>query len=177
MPRNKPTNAKPVNQITYDEFAAKHQNELTEALELLGVLPASLCGNTPLLTGRPPLPMAMQQLKETPFFRLLAAAGRENCPDGLNFLLYIWLRKMGTKIPNGVFVEPRDAPGRPKNAMTYYDTWIRIGRPPLGQQKLAAAMFGRSFQENDAAGRRRLVDRCRKAIVRHLQRLGQNPSE
>ena len=86
MPRKKPANAEPVNQITYDEFAARHQNELAEALDLLGLSAASLSGKTTLLTRRPPLPMAMQQLKETSFFRLLAAAGRENCPDVLRRL-------------------------------------------------------------------------------------------
>jgi len=43
----------------------------------------------------------MQELKRTSFFRLLAAAGQENCPDALNSLLYFWLRRMGVRIPEG----------------------------------------------------------------------------
>jgi hypothetical protein len=47
----------------------------------------------------------MQELKRTSFFRLLAVAGQENCPDALNFLLHFWLRRMGVRIPAGVFVD------------------------------------------------------------------------
>jgi hypothetical protein len=121
----------------------KHESELADVDEILG----SPAGNSskPLTLAqastrpnRPPLPPWMQELKRTALFRLLAAAGQENCPDALNFLLYFWLRRMGVRIPEGVFVEPRGTPGKPRRTPRVYNTWIEIGQPPVGQKKLAA---------------------------------------
>jgi len=181
MPRNEPKNRISVTQMPYDQFAVMHQTEISEVLDLLGFAPARFSGHTTLAQlrtppPRPPLPIEMQAMKRTSFFRLLTAAGRENCPDGLNVLLYLWLRRMGVKIPDGVFVQPRGRPGRHRKTFSYYDTWIRIGRPPLHQRKLALAMFGEDFKRADKAGREKMVDRCRKAIIRHQAWSGQNPS-
>lgn len=99
MPRSKRTSP-PLKPITYDEFASKHQAELSQALDLLGISASSLSATSTLaqirtVPRRPSLPTAMQELKSTPFFRLLTAAGRENCPDGLNVL------KRSSMLPKG----------------------------------------------------------------------------
>ena len=104
--------------------------------------------STPSLQA--PLPPLMRELKRHPFFHLLGAAARENCPEAYNLLLYLWLVRMGIRPPEGVFVDPPGKPGRPRDRRTsiIYDKWIEIGGPPLGRQKLAHAVYGlatRSF--------------------------------
>jgi hypothetical protein len=168
-------------QLSYKEFAVRHESELAEAEAIIG-WPAASSSNSSLagvlkLLRRPPLPQLMQELKGTSFFGLLAAAGQENCPDALNFLLYAWLRRMGVRIPDGVFIEPRGTPGRPRSTGGVYKTWTKIGQPPLGGTKLAAAIFGEAFKQATAADRAKMIDRCRKAITRHQERLGQNASK
>ena len=169
------------NQLSYQEFAVKHESELADVDDIIGS-PAGNPSKTLTLAQastrltRPPLPPWMQELKRTSLFRLLSAAGQENCPDALNFLLYFWLRRMGVRIPEGVFVEPRGTPGRPRRTVGVYNRWIEIGQPPLGQTKLAVAIFGEAFKQANAADRRRMIDRCRQAVRRHQFRSGQNTS-
>src|SRR5690242_13716244 len=102
-------------QLSYAAFEARHQRELTEASDLLGSSTMTFSVQTSLkgilaVTPRSPLPNEMRKLKSTSFFRLLAAAGRENCPDAFNALLYLWLHRLGVRIPAGVFLEPRGRP-------------------------------------------------------------------
>jgi hypothetical protein len=169
------------NQLSYQEFAVKHESELADVHDIIG----SPAGNSakPLTLAqastrpnRPPLPAWMQELKRTSLFRLLAAADQENCPDALNFLLYFWLRRMGVRIPEGVFLEPRGTPGRPRRTAGVYNTWIEIGQPPLGQTKLSFAIYGEAFRQANAADRTRMIDRCRQSVRRHQLRFGQNTS-
>jgi hypothetical protein len=71
-----------------------------------GILPKPFTlAQTSAGLSRLPLPAWMQELKRTSLFRLLPAAGQENCPDALNLLLYVWLRRMGVRIPEGVFAD------------------------------------------------------------------------
>jgi hypothetical protein len=169
-------------QLSYQEFAVKHKSELAEAEDIIGGSPrnsskTNTLGQVFKLSPKPPLPLPMQELKRTSFFRLLAAAGQENCPDALNSLLYFWLRRMGVRIPEGVFVEPRGTPGRPRSTSGVYSMWIEIGQPPLGGTKLAVAIFGEAFKLAKTADRARMIDRCRKAVTRHQQQFGQNASK
>ena len=182
MPKLRSTNHERGKQLTYAEFATRHRGDVSSAFSLMGLSMPSFSGMVSLArmaTPAPlaPLPPVMQELKRTSFFRLLTAAGRENCPDAYVFLMSIWMRRMGLRIPQGVFAKPRGTPGRPPNAFTYYATWIEIGSPPLHLTKLASTMFGEPFRLADIAGRKRMVDRCRNAVTRFQKQLGQNPSE
>jgi hypothetical protein len=51
---------------------------------------------------------------------------------------------------------------------------VEIGKPSLGGHKLAYAIYGAAFTRADAAGRKRMVDRCGQAVKRHEARLGRN---
>jgi len=169
-------------QLAYQEFAVKHESELAEAGDIIGWFAGNsnhtyTLGQIFKLAPRPPLPAVMQEFKRTSFFRLLATAGRENCPDAISLLLHCWMRRMGVRMPDGVFVEPCGTPGRPRSTSGVYNTWIELGQPPLSGTKLAVARFGEAFKQAKAADRARMIDRCRKAVRRHQQRFGQNASK
>jgi hypothetical protein len=120
----------------------------------------------------------MVALKNDPFFRLLSAAKRENCPEAFGTNLYLWLCRMGLTPPAGVFMEPPGAPGRPRDPRTaqIYDKWIEIGEPPLGRQKLAHAVYGVQFTKANSAERKTMVDRCRRSVKRRLAQLQIRPN-
>jgi hypothetical protein len=112
MPKFQSTNPERGKQLTYAEFAARHRDDFSHALSLMGLSMPSLSGMVSLArmaapAPLSPLPPVMQELKRTSFFRLLNAAGRENCPDAYGFLMSIWMRRMGITIPEGVFAKPR----------------------------------------------------------------------
>jgi len=168
-------------QLSYQEFVVRHKRELTDAASVIGLAAKSSSETLTLAQAaasaqrRRPLPQWMQELKGTSFFRLLAAAGRENCPDALNFLLYLWLRRMGVTIPEGVFVETRGTPGRPRKSFEVYRKWIDLGQPALGTTKLAVAVYGETFKEANAEDRAKMIDRCRKTVARHKLVLDKKP--
>jgi len=166
--------------MTWEEFQGRHPDELRKVFDmLLGFRknrPQTYALSEQLSKPpvHPPLPLWMIEAKKTPIVRLLAAAARENCRNAFNDLLYFWLRRLGIRIPEGVLAEPRQSRGRPRTASTMYDVWIQIGRPQLCRKTLAAAVYGEEFLRANAADRKRLIDRCRKAVGRHQQRqLGQ----
>jgi hypothetical protein len=182
MSKSKKADSNRRDQLSYQEFAVRHEIDLAEANTSLGCSAVNSAKTYSLaeavkLPPYSPLPSPMQELKHTSFFRLLAAAGEENCPDALNFLLYLWLNRMGVRVPEGVFVEPRGTPGRPRSTFGVYRTWLEIGQPPLRDTKLAVAIFGEAFKQVKPAERVKMIDRCRKAVKRHQQRLGQNASK
>jgi hypothetical protein len=115
----------------------------------------------------------MEELKNHPFFRLLSAAKREKCPEAFGTYLYLWLCRMGLIPPAGVFVDLPGAPGRPRDKRTalIYEKWIEIGEPPLGRQKLAHAVYGVQFTKANSAERKKMVDRCRRAVERRMAQL------
>ena len=93
-PRVRSTNPERGKQLTYAEFAARHGGDFSNALSLMGLSMPSFAGMVSLArmaTPAPlsPLPPVMQELKRTSLFRLLTAAGRENCPDA--YLLDVYL--------------------------------------------------------------------------------------
>jgi hypothetical protein len=116
-------------------------------------------------------------LKAQPVFRLLALAARENCPEAFDNTLYLWLAKMGIRPPEGVFQAPLGAPGRPRAPETaaIYKKWLEIGEPPLSRRTLAYKLYGSDFTRASAAERKKVVDRCRRAVERHQTQLRRNP--
>jgi hypothetical protein len=165
-------------QTSYSEFMMRHESEGSEAdfsipCPTVGKVMLSDAMSPPL-----PLPPLMRELKSHPIFRLLRAAKRENCPDAYNEVLYSWLCRMGVTPPAGVFLEPRGQPGRPRDPETsiIYDIWIKIGKPPIGRQKLAHAIYGAKFTIADGTERKRMVDRCAQAVKRHQAQFALNPA-
>ena len=168
--------------ISYEEFMAKHENEKSAADFVFrrGDREGSPIPLSQLLTGLQPLPSLpplMQELKHHPFFRLLAATSRENCPDAYNILLQLWLCRMGLTPTEGVFIEPRGKSGRPRDRRTsvIYEKWREVGCPPLGRRKLAFAIYGPEFTKASSADRKKMVDRCRRAVQRCMAQLRRNP--
>jgi hypothetical protein len=165
-------------QISYEEFMARHE----EAGSITDLEPGAVGGsaNTMAQILAPSwmrsLPPVMQELKRHPFFRLLAAAARENCPDAYNIQLYVWLCRMGVVPPQGVFKDPRGKRGRPRERRTaiIYEKWMETGCPSLGGKKLAFAIYGPEFTKASSADRKKMVDRCRRAVERGIAQLRPN---
>jgi hypothetical protein len=173
MPGRKPK------QLSFDEFLAKHESEFAEAddyIEIDSSLPAP---TSPIevysAASLKPTPFSrrMNELRQWWLVRLLTAAGRENSPEAYRELLEHWLSRMGARPPKGVFIPLPRSPGRPRSGHTeeVYWRWVLIGKPSLFERKLAHSIFGAAFTRADGDGRKKMVDRCRRAVERHQQRL------
>ena len=162
--------------LTHDEFMRKHESELLESDK------DSVTGGTislgALMKGKDlpgpsetlPLPISalLVQLHRWWLVRLLGAAARENSPEAYGSLLGYWLHKMGVDPPAGVFLRAPGKPGRPRSAKTeaIFWTWIDLGKPSLSRRRLAHAVYRAEFTKADSAGRKKMIDRCRRAVER-----------
>jgi hypothetical protein len=83
---------------------------------------------------------------------------------------------MGMVPPEGVFTEPRGKVGRPRDPETALITekWMELGCPPLGRRRLAFAIYGPTFTKASSPDRKKMVDRCRRAVERRIQQLRPN---
>jgi hypothetical protein len=170
--------------ISYEEFGKRHP-EAESVLEIFGPMEVGSARTLAQLVADPPrgnpilLPSIMEALKDHPFFQLLRAAARENCPDAYNIYLYQWLARMRVAAPEGVFKEPRGRSGRRRNQQTtrIYETWLELGCPTLGSKKLAWAVFGPSFTTASSVERKKMVDRCRRAVERTVQLMRLNSEQ
>jgi hypothetical protein len=165
-------------ELSYEEFDAKHADELSALAESFGwrsqsEFESKTLGDALRFRGHA-LPDWAREFKRTPLCTLLAAAGRENCPEGFALLLILSFGSMGIRIPAGVLTELRGKPGRPYTTAAVYTKWIELGKPALNLPKLASAIYGDAFKRADAAGRRRMIDRCRKTVGRHQPKSGNN---
>lgn len=115
------------------------------------------------------------QLKHTAFGELLKAAEQENSPEAFKQLLEVLLVFLGARPPQGVFTPTRSSGkrGRPITSQTVliYSTWVSLGRPSLFTNQLAAKVFGPSFTKANGIDRRKMRDRCRRALQRYNNRL------
>jgi hypothetical protein len=164
--------------ISFAEFAERHSTEVEQVFKLLFSTPSHTTMNnlTAALLGprRTPLPSGMQAFQSTPYFRLLSAAGSENCPEAFFDILFFGLRRMGVRIPNGILCRPRGRPGRPRSADSVFRTWLELGKPGLNKTKLAHAVYGTVFKNASSADQKRLIDRRRKAVSSRLKLHGKN---
>ena len=136
-----PNKPKPLAGLPYDEFVAKYATVYGEAPKNADKLRPLSSVNEP----HEPL-LRVSALKDSWFGRVLRAAEEENCPAAFRDLVELWCMGMGVRPPEGVFIHRPGKPGRPRNAFSYYATWIKIGSPPLHLTKLASTMFGESFK-------------------------------
>ena len=166
-------------EVSFDQFVDEHAKGFAAFEKFMGwqfpPRPTTLAAG--LRRSGTGLPGWAEELKRSPVIALLSAAGRENCPDAFNHLLYFCLRRIGVKIPEGVFMERPGVRGRPSTTAGVYETWIGLGKPPLGGTKLATAVYGEAFKKADRLERTRMIDRCRKTIGRHERRYGQNEAK
>jgi hypothetical protein len=171
MPKSESKASRGRNESSPSEFMKRHEAEYSEVGFLMPRTPVgkAVLSDGVRMPSAQPLPPLMQKLKSDTVFRLLREAKKENCPAAYNEILYLWLCRMGVRPPEGVFVEPPGKPGRPRNASTsiIYDKWIEMGKPSLGVQKLAHAIYGADFTRADSTQRKKLVDRCGRAVRRH----------
>ncbi len=172
--------------LTHDEFMRKHGSEILESDN------DSVTGRTislgELMKGKDlpghfetlPLPISaiLLQLQRWWLLRMLGAAARENSPEAYDSLLRYWLHKMGVDPPAGVFFRVPGTPGRPRSAKTeaIFWTWIDLGKPPLSRRTLAHAVYRAEFTKADSAGRKKMIDRCRRAVERWQAQSQLNPS-
>jgi hypothetical protein len=117
---------------------------------------------------------AVNQLEKAGFSRLLNAAELEKCPEAFKNILKLLLFFLGVETPKGVFTKtakPPSKPGRPISTQRerYYLKWIELGRPSMFKNGLAQAIFGAQFTKANAIDRRKLRDRCRHAVERHIE--------
>jgi hypothetical protein len=103
--------------------------------------------------------------------RILRRAAKENAIEGYKRVLHYWLSCLNDEPPpKGVLQPWKGKPGRPreKESDVVVLTWIKIGRPALGRQKLARKYYGDAFTNADAAEKKKMVDRCQKAVERRV---------
>jgi hypothetical protein len=151
------------------DFMKRHEAEYSDVGFLMPPVRKVMLSDGLRMPSAWPLPPLMQELKSNSVFRLLRDAKKENSPAAYSDILYLWLCRMGVRPPEGVFVEPPGKRGRPRNASTsiIYEKWIEIGKPSIGVQKLAYAIYGADFTRADSTQRKKLVDRCGRAVRRH----------
>jgi hypothetical protein len=162
--------------LTHDQFMRKHESELpasdddslaNRAISLRELMTGKYLPS-PSEALRLPIPALLRQLQRWWLVRMLKTAARENCPDAYSSLLGYWLHKMGVDPPAGVFVPASGKPGRPRSAKTeqIFLTWIDLGQPPLSRRKLAHAIYQGEFTKANSAERKKMIDRCRRAVER-----------
>ncbi len=173
-------------QLTADEFMAKHQPELAEddrfklppvplslskiALGGLDYLDPEVAAYFRALTSTNDYRL-MSDLKQWWLVRLLRTAVEEDCPEGYRELLEDWFIRLGIEPPDGVLIPRRKSRGAPlkKSTEEIYRQWIGQERPDW--QKLALITYGRDYIVADVNQRKKLRDRCRRAVERHQKRL------
>lgn len=157
--------------LTLAEFMAKHNNDF---LLFAGPIRLSRMFVDPPVEERPTMPISLlkRELKRWSPIRMLEAAAREDCPEGCELALGLFLQKMGIEPPQPVSISwPRPA-GRPRSqkGSWIFMTWVRIGQPSVYSRKLAHAVYGETFTVADTRARKKMVDQCRRAVERELER-------
>ena len=76
--------------------------------------------------------VAVDQLEEAGFSRILKAAEQDNSPEAFKRTLAILLSLMDVRPPEGVFTPTRGRPGRrpEEHTLAILTRWEKLGRPP-----------------------------------------------
>jgi hypothetical protein len=126
------------------------------------------------LPPRSPMIMAADRLNELGVGRALRAAESDNSPEAFKKILQVLFIYLGVSAPNGVFSSKAGVgkPGRPISSESgkVYSTWIRIGEPSIFKMELAQAVYGPVFTAANGVNRRKMRDKCRRAVERHVER-------
>lgn len=81
---------------------------------------------------------------------------------------------LGSRNPSRCFHTDAKAgkPGRPISTESekIYSWWVEIGEPSPYKNDLAKSFYGTLFHKASGTDRRKLRDKCRQAVDRHLER-------
>lgn len=170
--------------LSADEFMARHEREFSESEEIASVrlltslypdgkIPASwLMAPSPSLEAwqqaiaKLPGHRLIHELKDYWRIRLLRAAVKEGSPEAYRELLEGLLIRLGVEAPEGVFLSSRRSRGAPPRESTaaIYRLWLQNNRP--GYSALAHAVYQAEYIKANAQERKKLRDRCRRAVQR-----------
>jgi len=165
------------------EFMERHAHELAESEEVIstqrlaGIFPGGKVPLNWLMTPSPTLEAWLQEKEQLPgrrlmeelrhywLIRLLGLAKIENSPQAYRELLEGWLIRLGVEAPEGVFI-PRRFRGAPRKESTeqIYRMWLEDKRADFGA--LAYRVYRADYTKADAKQRKKLRDRCRRAVER-----------
>ena len=165
--------------LSSESFFAQHHDLLVDLFGTLHHKPShslkELATGT-LGSASPPsqFKAAVNQLKQTAFSRILKTAGGENSPEAFKWILELLIHTLGVETPLGVFTPMQKAgkPGRPISTESekIYSWWVEMGQPSPYKNDLAKSFYGRLFNKANGTDRRKLRDKCRQAVDRHLER-------
>ncbi len=180
----RPKLAKPKRRLQFREFVAMYGKALEEGEvldrsaegHLFGgasaqhILASLLSGVVPSSPRPSPRPMPWDAVGESWLGDLLRKAAQANHAEAIQMLLRMFLREVGVKPPEGVFVPFPKPLGRRKKESTdqIAELFKRIKPPSLTSQHLARAYYGPEFLDTSSAEKERRVDVCRRAVQRSL---------
>jgi hypothetical protein len=167
------------------EFMTKHSRELEESEEWINMklmssmFPEGQTSLAWLVTPSPTLDAFLQAKQASPGYRLMAelrqywlvrllrTAKKENSPEAYRELLEGWLIRLGVEPPDGVLLPLRRRRGAPHKESTeqIYRTWLQNDRPE--GSALAYAVYRADYTGADAKQRKKLRDRCLRAVRRY----------
>jgi hypothetical protein len=178
--KNRASSGRAPQPLSSDSFFSKHEDLCSLLADLFFAMPVDKGPNTLAEIGKirrttiPRLGTVVEQLKEAGLNRILEAAKRENSPEAFKEVLEHLLRLMGLKAPTGVFA-PTRIPGRLGRPISsenerIYLKWIESGKTSLFKNDLAMAVYGKEFNKANGIHRRKMRDKCRRAVERHNER-------
>ena len=175
---------KEIAELPAEEFMSRHMQELDESEEaismklLASVGPQETNSLAWLVTPGPkhdawlraqaaPGFRLMRELRQYWLVRLLRAAIKENSPAAYRELLEGFLIRLGVEPPEAVLSPPRRPRGAPHKESTehVFRVWVQNGRPEWGA--LAYYVYRAEYTAADAKQRKKLRDRCRRAVSRY----------
>jgi hypothetical protein len=179
MQKEKPKKKNPM-AVSFDEFMGKYARDIREyqAAEERSSTGSSLARG--LMGARLIFSPAdfWEEVRGWWPVRLLQQAASEKDAEAYKRLLHYWLICLCDELPpKGVLTPWRGKPGRPreKKSDEVVLKWIKIGRPSLSRQNLAREFYGEAFTKADTAGRKKMIDRCQKAVERRVPRNPRGP--
>jgi hypothetical protein len=121
-----------------------------------------------------PFLAAINYLDAAGFNPILKAAQTENHPEAFKEILGILIHFLGAEAPKGVFTpkaKPRKPVGRPISleGARIYSTWVELGKPST-MSLLAKAFYKGLYTKANGPERRRLRNKCGRAVERNLDR-------
>jgi hypothetical protein len=164
------------------EFFGKHEDRMKQAHAAQHRERApQLSALMELLTGTyEPPPFAMSGADWDEFagwwpMRVLRQAAEEGDSEGCKRLLHLFLLELNIRLPKGVLIPFRWKPGRRDETEAIYKAWVDRGSPDLTGRlcsELANQFCPDEFKKtkSDPSLRKRLRDRIRATIHRHLIR-------
>jgi hypothetical protein len=130
--------------------------------------PVSLNEYLELVNSKAPLPVPWDELRNSWIAEQLRKMARENQISVFKGLLMELLVEIEVPVPEDIFTPWPKASGAPKKKQTdlIHACWVRIGKPSLHKKSLATMYFGTTFTTAPPPDRKKMIDRCRRAVER-----------